>query len=210
MKGVDKIMDIKTARAQLLVALPTFDANIQKAIKIVLNIEEPDNPDLTIKEIDERHVEFNGRTYYKRKNGYYSRVEWLHVAIYEANNNLIVPKGYEIHHKNLNNEDNNIDNLKMLTKAKHKSLHMNLINNFGNGICEACGELFKINNLKMRFCSLECQSFVNRHKLKGHLNNDGSFKMEYLQSKGGKHMLTCGELARKYVRLHPTAGYKVS
>jgi len=47
----------------------------------------------------------------------------LHRYIYEMHYGEI-PKGYEIHHKDGNKLNNNIDNLEILTKSEHTKLHM--------------------------------------------------------------------------------------
>lgn len=48
---------------------------------------------------------------------------WLeHRYVWEKHNGKI-PKGYEIHHKDGNTKNNEIDNLEMLLSFDHKSLH---------------------------------------------------------------------------------------
>jgi len=46
----------------------------------------------------------------------------LHVYIYEKYNGGI-PKGYEVHHKDHNKDNNEIDNLQLLTKKEHNRIH---------------------------------------------------------------------------------------
>lgn len=55
-----------------------------------------------------------------RKEG--NKNKRLHRLVWEEHYGKI-PKGFVIHHKNGNVKDNNIDNLEMLSKFKHNSLH---------------------------------------------------------------------------------------
>jgi hypothetical protein len=69
-----------------------------------------------------------------------------HVLVYEAANGPI-PKGFDVHHKNENRQDNRLENLELMTRAGHASLHRRLTNerrnnngingNTGNG--DQCG-----------------------------------------------------------------------
>lgn len=45
---------------------------------------------------------------------------------YEEECNIKIPKGYEIHHIDMNRENNNIENLVMLPKKLHKQYHFYL------------------------------------------------------------------------------------
>lgn len=60
-----------------------------------------------------------------KKTGYYLNAKThkrLHVYVWEYFNGK-VSKGCEIHHKDFNKSNNEIDNLQMLTKKEHTSLH---------------------------------------------------------------------------------------
>lgn len=46
----------------------------------------------------------------------------LHIYVYEYYKGKI-PKGYEVHHKDHNKDNNNIDNLCLLSKKEHSNLH---------------------------------------------------------------------------------------
>lgn len=46
----------------------------------------------------------------------------LHIYIYEKYNGKI-PKGYEVHHIDHNKDNNEIDNLKLLTRKEHNKIH---------------------------------------------------------------------------------------
>lgn len=77
----------------------------------------------------ETSIKYNGRKYTRKENGYYyncSTRKHLHQAIWIDHNGPI-PKGCEIHHKDLNKENNDISNLECLTKAEHKKLHGDML-----------------------------------------------------------------------------------
>ena len=60
-----------------------------------------------------------------KKTGYFlnSNIQKrLHIYVWEYNNGNI-PKGYEIHHKDHDKNNNEIDNLDMLTKKEHMKIH---------------------------------------------------------------------------------------
>ena len=62
-----------------------------------------------------------------RKTGYWlcsTLHKRLHTYIYEKHNGSI-PKGYEIHHIDHNKDNNEIDNLQMLTRKEHNKIHKN-------------------------------------------------------------------------------------
>jgi endogenous inhibitor of DNA gyrase (YacG/DUF329 family) len=64
-----------------------------------------------------------------KKTGYYlaskkvgNKRPRLHVYIWEKNNGQ-VPKGYEIHHKDGDKDNNDISNFELLPRGKHQELH---------------------------------------------------------------------------------------
>lgn len=76
-------------------------------------------------------VFFNGCKYYKKPTGYYCAIlkknnidkeRYLHRAIWVAYNGEI-PKGYHIHHKDGNKDNNDISNLELLSVSQHMRLH---------------------------------------------------------------------------------------
>lgn len=62
------------------------------------------------------------------KNGYYECTTidrlMLHNIVWEKHNGKKIPKGYEIHHKDFNKLNNNIDNLQLITPSEHTKLHV--------------------------------------------------------------------------------------
>ena len=116
--------------------------------------------------IDEKRQKFNGITFYKRSSGHYHCGMGLHQAVWLYYFGLI-SEGYEIHHKNENKDDNNIENLQSLSKGDHSKIHNNLkLENRKKikGVCKECGKEFEAYDCgKNRFCSDYCQSKY-RHK----------------------------------------------
>lgn len=58
--------------------------------------------------------------------------EWIkhHRWVWEQANGRI-PKGYQIHHKDLNSMNDALDNLQLLTNSEHKTLHLLLRTKMG-------------------------------------------------------------------------------
>jgi len=56
---------------------------------------------------------------------YLPKVEWYleHHYIWERYHKRKVPKGFNIHHKDFNPLNNNIDNLELMTASEHLKLH---------------------------------------------------------------------------------------
>ncbi len=70
---------------------------------------------------------YDGITWYERSNGYFYNVngEGIHRYIWEQANGSI-PKGWEIHHKDLDPTNNDLPNLQCLTKSEHSRIHFNI------------------------------------------------------------------------------------
>lgn len=73
---------------------------------------------------------FNGIKFYKRSDNLYwystTRVKgkrvYMHKYVWEYYN-YPIPKGHEIHHIDLNRDNNDINNLKLLSTKEHKQIH---------------------------------------------------------------------------------------
>ena len=75
-------------------------------------------------------IEYAGGKYYKQPTGYYRTShtkgdKLLHVQMYQDYWDCIIPKGFVVHHKDNNNENNTIDNYFLLTRAGHQRWHHN-------------------------------------------------------------------------------------
>lgn len=83
-----------------------------------------------------QYVKYDGIRFYKDGKGYWlgqitckdgvKRRIRLHIYVWEKHNGPI-PDGYEIHHIDRNKDNNEIDNLVMLSVKDHKALHASLL-----------------------------------------------------------------------------------
>lgn len=67
---------------------------------------------------------FDNKKFTRRNNGYYGMTygsrELMHRYVWRKHNGTI-PKGYDIHHKDGNRENNDIRNLEIMSKSEHSS-----------------------------------------------------------------------------------------
>lgn len=109
--------------------------------------------------IDEKHQRFNGKIYTQNKDGHYRHDSLLHRDVWTYFNGEI-PRGYVIHHRNVNKSDNRIENLQMLTNSEHRKLHNELASNQPFKICPICGKAFRVSSAAAfwgkKYCSIEC------------------------------------------------------
>ena len=72
---------------------------------------------------------FDGLSFRKdKRTGYFLNAKThkrLHVYVWEYYNGVEVPKGYHIHHKDSDKNNNEIENLILLSASEHESLHGN-------------------------------------------------------------------------------------
>lgn len=77
-----------------------------------------------------KQITFNGIKYTKDiKTGYYlnsTTRKRLHRVVWEYYKGKI-PKGYEIHHKDKNKDNNSINNLQLVSKKEHIEIHKRLL-----------------------------------------------------------------------------------
>lgn len=74
---------------------------------------------------------YNGYSFRRdKKTGYFlsaqkigGKRQRLHRYVWETENNVTIPKGYDIHHKDGNKLNNDISNLILLARDEHQSLH---------------------------------------------------------------------------------------
>ncbi len=106
----------------------------------------------------ENFIEFNGKKFYKMRNGYYKGSDgWLHMAVWKSVHGEI-PEGYEIHHVDFDPSNNVLENLQCLPRAEHKKLHATCRPTHAH-VCENCGKVYEARNYnkKNRFCSRTCR-----------------------------------------------------
>lgn len=81
-------------------------------------------------------IEFNGNRYTLRNTGYYGRTNaarsLLHRDMWEFHKSVI-PKGWDIHHKNEDKQDNRVENFECLPKAEHTRLYSPHNNQYTKG-----------------------------------------------------------------------------
>ena len=73
-----------------------------------------------------------------------------------------IPEGYEIHHRDLNHENNDISNLQLLPKTEHRRLHKpvneeNEAKKNAKHYCAVCGKEFKNRRGQLVYCSAKCR-----------------------------------------------------
>ncbi len=49
-----------------------------------------------------------------------------HRHIFRVMRGMKIPQGYQIHHRDLNKLNNNIDNLQLVTPKQHKQIHLKI------------------------------------------------------------------------------------
>lgn len=115
----------------------------------------------------EKYKFFNGNRYTKQEDGHYRGYhgKYLHRDVWEFYNGKI-PRGYVIHHKDLNPENNSIENLQLMSSHEHRKLH-NEIRQVEIYVCENCGKEFESRYKDTRahhFCSKKCKGNFNYRK----------------------------------------------
>lgn len=78
------------------------------------------------------HIIFDGHKFTKDKTtGYYIKTtaprKRLHIYVWEYYNNCKVPKGFDIHHKDMNKDNNDISNLECISRSRHNKIHGELL-----------------------------------------------------------------------------------
>lgn len=106
--------------------------------------------------IDETHQKFNGTIYLKNKrSGHFTRHKGLHRDVWEYFFGKIPDNEvFNVHHLDLNPNNNSPDNLQLLTQADHRRLHAKLLKI--KKTCPICGKVFYNSSSKNKCCSLAC------------------------------------------------------
>lgn len=79
-----------------------------------------------------KQIIFDGHKFTRdEKTGYYLKTtkprKRLHIYVWEYHNGCTVPKGYEIHHKDLDKDNNDISNLICIPSKEHKKIHSEIL-----------------------------------------------------------------------------------
>ncbi len=111
--------------------------------------------------IDERHQKFDGLTYYKAaRTDHMVGNHSIHRTIWTYYYGEI-PTGYEVHHRDLNPQNNDITNFQLLTSSEHQKVHAELrkLNPAREFVCLECGKVFytRVKLKEVKFCSRLCQ-----------------------------------------------------
>lgn len=81
---------------------------------------------MEVEVISEKIQKFNGVSYYLCGNYYQRKGVRLHRAVWELHNGNI-PCGYDVHHKDENRNNNQIENLELLQRNEHHRYHSNKV-----------------------------------------------------------------------------------
>ena len=113
----------------------------------------------TVKVLDERRQEFNGKIYFRSRDGYYFTNYNLHVVLWETYHGE-VPKGFQVHHGERGVDCNELSNLTLKTQSEHAKLH------FDEGraklretvrVCKYCGKEYHPKQNNQLYCCEKCQ-----------------------------------------------------
>lgn len=74
--------------------------------------------------------EYANRKWTRKYNGYYQSTtifedgkrKWLHQYVWQEANGT-QPKGWDVHHKDGNKDNNSLDNLELITRSAHQAIH---------------------------------------------------------------------------------------
>ena len=138
-----------------LEVLRNFAENEFEKHRIEVLIQDLTDPP-KVEVIDETHQKFNGIIYHQSTP--IRHFNNIHLYVWNYYTGIEVKKGYEIHHKDLNPANNDISNLQLLSKEKHKKIH-NEIRKLAREefICKNCGAKFlAVNTGRVKFCSKKC------------------------------------------------------
>jgi len=101
------------------------------------------------------------------KGGYVLRA----IVAYEAYHDILVPKDYDVHHKDGNRLNDSKENLEMMTHAKHTILTCRVPEAHITRVCQHCEKEFIIERWRLKdpsrgkYCSQRCYHDHERSKL---------------------------------------------
>ena len=122
-----------------------------------------------IEDVGETQKKFAGYKFYKNKGKSFCCTISLHRFIWTYFNGEI-PEGYDIHHRDLNHDNNDIANLQLLTKTKHKQIHAVIKKERkpekkSTFTCAVCGREYEaVSRGNNTYCSENCKEIARRER----------------------------------------------
>ena len=111
-------------------------------------IEALTNPP-RIEQVDAKHQSFNHELYVKEPKGYYKKTVGLHKVVWTYYKGKI-PQGLVVHHIDQDKDNNNIENLQLMTNKEHSKMHGKetfTMRDKQKFICQNCGKAFMAFNV---------------------------------------------------------------
>lgn len=122
-----------------------------------------------IEDVSETQKKFAGYRFYKSSTRRFACTISMHRFVWTYFNGEI-PEGYEIHHRDLNPDNNDIANLQLLTKEEHKKVHAatkekRKLEKKSTFICAVCGcEYEAVSRGNNTYCSIKCKEIAKRER----------------------------------------------
>lgn len=93
----------------------------------------------------------------------------LHREVYKQHTGLTDDDllGYEVHHIDGNKDNNDISNLKLLSKKEHAKYHLVDARKKQIKSCEQCGKIYSCINPRSRFCTEKCYRIWRKNRVDG-------------------------------------------
>ena len=115
-----------------------------------------------IEDVSDKQKKFAGFKFYKNKYGKFWCGISMHRFVWQYFSGEI-PEGYDVHHRDLNQYNNDISNLELVTKEEHKKIHMSIKKEKApfkksKFICAVCGREYEaVNRSNNTYCSEKCK-----------------------------------------------------
>lgn len=125
--------------------------------------------------INDKLVLFHkGTTGHWTNNSTFNKEILLHREIYKQHTGLTDDDllGYEVHHIDGNKDNNDISNLKLLSKKEHAKYHLVETRTKRIKSCEQCGKSYTYINPRSRFCSEKCYRIWRKNGLPKEYKSD--------------------------------------
>ena len=122
-----------------------------------------------IEDVSETQKKFAGYRFYKNKHGKFFCAISIHRFIWQYFNGEI-PEGYDVHHIDRNQYNNDIANLQLLTKAEHNKIHKAIKSKRkpdkkSTFTCAVCGcEYEAVSRGNNTYCSIKCKKIAERER----------------------------------------------